>query len=281
MKPTHRQTNITRIVQRSFILFAAAALTAALIGCTGDLPESGPTITPLQTATPTTSPVLATQPSIEAVFSLVPSLPSGDPLRPLFEHLPADRAVVDRLARALETVIPIAPDEHLSANVRGRYLDVRYRDGTKMAIRQVARCEPWTDADAKESAYVGCKGKWVRQTDTWWVEGTGMVKSTHLAQWWEEMTEFMVPIGSIGIPKTIEAGEPFKVTLFSWDGVIDGDFRGSEPGVFGRCRDRSGWVPRVRHLSRATISARPNARRPVLVARLRREFLRAGNDRSY
>ena len=93
----------------------------------------------------------------------------------------------------------------------------------KMAIRQVARCEPWTDADAKESAYVGCKGNWVRQTDTWWVEGTGMVKSTHLAQWWEEMTEFMVPIGSIGIPKTIEAGEPFKITLFSWDGVIDGD----------------------------------------------------------
>ena len=90
-----------------------------------------------------------------------------------------------------------------------------------MAIRQVVRCEPWTDADAKESAYVGCKGKLVRQTDTWWVEGTGMVKSSDLAQWWEDMTEFMVRIGNVSIPGTIRAGESFTITLYSWNGVMD------------------------------------------------------------
>ena len=228
MKPTHRQTNLSWNIQRSFHLFAAVALTAALIACTGDMPKPGPTIAPLQTATPveaTPTPPSSpsTQPPIEAVFSWVASRSSGDPLRPLFEHLAADRAVLARLARALETAIPIAPDEHLSANDRGRYLDVRYRDGMKIAIMEVARCEPWTDADAKESVGGRCKGKWVRQNDTWWVEGAGMVKSAHLAQWWEEMTGFMVPIGSVGIPKTIEAGESFKITLFSWDDVIDGD----------------------------------------------------------
>ena len=221
--PTDDDTAPARILPRSTGFILAIAMAVAVFACTRDLPEPAPTITPLQTATPTTSPVLATQPPIEAVFSLVPSLPSGDPLRPLFGHLPKDREPIARLARALETAIPIAPDEHLSANDRGRYLDVRYRDGMKIAIREVARCEPWTDADAKESVGGRCKGKWVRQNDTWWVEGAGMVKSAHLAQWWEEMTGFMVPIGSVGIPKTIEAGESFKITLFSWDGVIDGD----------------------------------------------------------
>ena len=165
----------------------------------------------------------STQPPIEAVSSIVQSAVGGFPLRPLFEHLPDDRVMIVRLARALDAAIPILPDELLWANDRGRYLDVRYRDGMKIAIRQVARCEPWIDADAKESVGGRCKGKWVRQTDTWWVEGTGMVKSADLAQWWEDMTEFMVPIGSVGIPKTIRAGEPFTITLFSWDDVIDGD----------------------------------------------------------
>ena len=223
--PTDDDTAPARILPRSpgFILAIAIAMAVAVFACTRDLSDLGPTLAPLRTATPTISPDPSTGLSIEAVFSLVPSLPSGDPLRPLFGHLPKDREPIARLARALDAATPIAPDEHLGANVRGRYLDVRYRDGTKTAIRQVARCEPWTDADAKESAYVGCKGKLVRQTDTWWVEGTGMVKSTDLAQWWEDMTEFMVPIGSVGIPKTIRAGESFTITLFSWDGVIDGD----------------------------------------------------------
>ena len=222
--PTDDDTAPARILPRSPGFILAVAMAVAVFACTRDLPDLGPTLAPLQTATPTTSPVLATQPSIEAVFSLVPSLPSGRPLRPLFEHLPKDREPIARLARALDAATPVAPDEHLGANVRGRYLDVRYRDGTKTAIRQVARCEPWTDADAKESVGGRCKGKWVRQSDTWWVEGAGMVKSAHLAQWWEEMTGFMAPIGSVGIPKTIKPGEPFKITLYSWDDVIDGDY---------------------------------------------------------
>ncbi len=149
------------------------------------------------------------------------SLPTGDPLRPLFDHLPKDREPIARLARALDAATPIAPDEHLLANDRGPYLDVRYRDGTKMANRQVVWCEPWSEADAKQSVGRRCKGKWVRQSDTWWVQDTGMVESSDLSQLWEEMTKFMVPIGGVGIPKTIEPGEPFKITLLDWDEVID------------------------------------------------------------
>ena len=108
-----------------------------------------------------------------------------------------------------------------------------------------------------------------------------MVKSAHLAQWWEKMTGFMVPIGSVGIPKTIKPGEPFTITLFSWDDVHRWGFRESELAVFGRCWDTAGWVPRVRPLSGARNGARRNAKRPLLAARLRRGFLRAGDDCSY
>ena len=64
MKPTHRHTNATLIFRRSFFLFAGAALTAALIACTGDSPEPGPTVAPLQTATPVeATPAEASHPS--------------------------------------------------------------------------------------------------------------------------------------------------------------------------------------------------------------------------
>ena len=84
MKPTHRQTNITRIIQRSFILFAAAALTAALIACTGDMPKPGPTIAPLQTATPveatpTPPPSPSTRPPITPVNACALSTPEQIP----------------------------------------------------------------------------------------------------------------------------------------------------------------------------------------------------------
>ena len=150
-------------------------------------------------------------------------MPGGEPLRPLYEHLPADSPVIARLARAIDAAIPIAPAEHLLANDRGRYLSVRYSDGTKSAIRQVVRCEPWSDADAKKSVGGRCLGRWVRANDTWWVEDIGIVESLDLSRWWQDMTEFMVPIGSISIPKTIKTGEPFKITLWSWDDVVNGD----------------------------------------------------------
>ena len=163
-----------------------------------------------------------TQVSIEAVHSWVASIVGGDPLRPLFAHQPDDQAVIASLAHALDAVTPIAPGQHLSVNDRGRYLSVRYSDGTKMAIRQVARCEPRSDAEAKESIGGRCSGRWVRLNDAWWVEGTGIVESSSLSRWWEHMTEFMAPIGTIGIPKTIRVGEPFHFTLINWDDVIDG-----------------------------------------------------------
>lgn len=163
-----------------------------------------------------------TQESIEAVYSLVASLPTGEPLRPLFAHQSGDQDEIASLASALDAAISIASDQHLSVNVRGRYLSVRYSDGRKSAIRQVVRCEPWSDADAKESIGDRCLGRWVGRTDAWWVEGRGIVESSDISRWWDRMTEFMVPIGSVGIPKTIKAGEPFQITLMNWDDVIGG-----------------------------------------------------------
>ena len=223
MKPTRLQTNLSRIIWRSFFLFAAVALAGAVITCTRDLPELNPTIAPLQTATPTTSPVTVTLPPIEAVFSWVASVPSGFLLRPLFEHLPKDREPIARLTRALETAVPIASDELLWANDRGRHLGVRNRDGTKLTIRQVSRCEPSPTGDVGEPATGWCEGEWVLPMDIWWVEGVGMVKSSDLSQWWDEMLEFMVPIGNASIPTAIEAGKPFTITLYSWGDVVDGD----------------------------------------------------------
>ena len=170
-----------------------------------------------------TSPSPGTQPSIEAVYRYVPTMVGGAPLGPLFDHVPADRPVIARFALALAAAVPIAPAENLLANDRGRDLRVRYHGGANLTVRQVSRCEPWSNADAKESAGHRCRGTWVRADGTWWVEGVGMVASPELSRWWEEMSEFMVPIGSVGIPETVKAGEPFKVTLMSWDDVIDGD----------------------------------------------------------
>ena len=84
MKPTHRQTNLSWIIQRSFHLFAAVALTAALIACTGDMPKPGPTIAPLQTATPveatpTPPPSPSTRPPITPVNACALSTPEQIP----------------------------------------------------------------------------------------------------------------------------------------------------------------------------------------------------------
>ena len=125
-----------------------------------------------------------TQVSIEAVYSWVASMIGGDPLRPLFAHQPDDQTVIAGLAHALHAATQIAPGRHLSVNDRGRYLSVRYSDGTKLAIRQVVRCEPRSDVDAKESVGGRCSGRWVRLNDAWWIEGTGMVESSDLSQWW-------------------------------------------------------------------------------------------------
>ena len=48
----------------------------------------------------------STEPAIEAVYSWVASIIGGRPLRPLFQHLPQDRPVIDRLALAIDSAIP-------------------------------------------------------------------------------------------------------------------------------------------------------------------------------
>ena len=144
-------------------------------------------------------------------------------MSPLFGDWPEDSDVVTRLALALESAVPITPTENLLANDRGRYLKIRRRDGQELIVRQVARCEPWSDADAKESVYGRCRGKWVHLSDTWWVEGTGMVNSSDIGLWWEDMPKFMVPIGNVRAPKTIKAGKPFTLTLCCWDDFVQVD----------------------------------------------------------
>ena len=94
------------------------------------------TIAPTRTSPGTLS-------SIEAVYSMVASRAMGARLNPLFADQPDDGAVIARLALAIETAIPIMPTDHLSANDRGRYLSIRFRNGTELAVRQVSWCEQW------------------------------------------------------------------------------------------------------------------------------------------
>ena len=228
MKPPYRHTKLACIVRRCFLLFVGVVLATAMFACTRDLPDLAPTYAPLQTATPTvaaitSSPVPIEGPSIEAVFSYVASAAGGRPLRPLFDHLPKDREPIARLASALEAAVPIAPDDRLHANDRGRYLGVSYDDGTNRVIRQVFRCVPKSEDDVGDPPTGWCKGEWVREDDTWWVEDVGMVRSSGLSQWWEEMPELMVRIGILSLPEVVGPGEPFTLTLYDWHDVIDGD----------------------------------------------------------
>ncbi|MYC07251.1 MAG: hypothetical protein F4X57_08780 [Chloroflexi bacterium] len=163
------------------------------------------------------------EPTAEAVYSWVASIIGGRQLRPLFQQLPADRPVIDSLAHAIESAVPVQTDEHLRSNDRGRYLSLLYGDETKLRVRQVSRCEPWSGSDAKKSFGLRCHGRWIRANDMWWVEGKGIVTPIELSRWWEEMDEYMMPVAKVGIPKKIKSGEPFKITLGNWDNVIDGD----------------------------------------------------------
>ena len=184
----------------------------ALPACTNSTPPLTSSATSAASTTP--SPQALSGDSIEAVYSTVASIIGGSPLSPLFGDWPEDRAAIDRLALALDTAVPITPTEYLEANDRGRYLRIRYRDGTQLMVRQVTRCEP--RSDAKDSVGASCRGRWVHLSDTWWVEGTGMVKSAELGLWWEDMTTFMVRIG-----ETIEVGGSFLISGWSWHRVVE------------------------------------------------------------
>ena len=171
------------------------------------------------TSTPSATPSLSsTQPSIDAVYSTIASLPFGNPLSPLFGGWPEDRAAIARLVSALEAAVPMTPTEHLTANNRGRYLKIHYRDGTRLKVRRVSWCDEWSGRDE----FVGgvCRGEHKILNDIWWIEGTGMVKSSELGLWWEDMTTFMVSIGSISTPETIKAGESFPISGYGWADIV-------------------------------------------------------------
>ena len=176
-----------------------------------------------QRPSPSPSPISAdqdsTSDSIDVVYSTVASMIGGDPLSPLFGDWPEDRPAIDRLAVALGSAVPITPTEHLTANDRGRYLTIRYRDGAELMVRQVSWCEDW--GGRRDFIGGACRGEHKPLTDTWWVEGTGMVKSAALGSWWEDMTSFMVPIGGIIAPKSLKPGDTFTVSGYGWEDQIE------------------------------------------------------------
>lgn len=65
-----------------------------------------------------------------------------------------------------------------------------------------------------------CNGRYVPLADTWWVEDKGLVNSPDLGLWWEDMPNFMAPIGLITLPDTLEAGQPFPLTTCCWPNIL-------------------------------------------------------------
>ena len=164
-----------------------------------------------------TTPTQAYQAStIEVVYSRVPAMIGESPLSPLFGDWPEHSAVVARLALALDTATPITPTKQLLVNEHGRYLRIHMRDGTELAVRQLAWCEQW-------SPRMFCRGGSTPLSDIWWVDGKGMVESSDMGLWWEDMPEFMVPIGNLQAPKKIKAGEPFTLKLCCWGDFVQAD----------------------------------------------------------
>ena len=159
----------------------------------------------------------STRDSIDVLYSMV-TLPFPNPLSPLFGDWPEDRPAIDRLAYALENAVSIAPNEHLRANDRGRHLVIRYGDGTRISVRKVSWCEQWTGG--KEFVGGFCNGEHRHLNETWWVEGTGMVTSTDLGLWWEEMPTSMVPIGLIRMPEAVKVGESFSLSGCCWADIV-------------------------------------------------------------
>ncbi len=155
---------------------------------------------------------------IDVVYSTVASLPSGDPLSPLFGDRPEHGVAIDRLSSALKSAIVITPTEHLRANSRGRFLKIHYRDGVELRVRSVSWCEQWSGG----KDFVGgfCSGEHRQLEDSWWVEGIGIVRSPALRSWWEDMPTFMVPIGSIRIPKSINVGRSFPLSGCCWADIV-------------------------------------------------------------
>ena len=194
---------MTRVSITATIL--ALSLALAAVACSPD------------STSPTPPP--STADSIESVHSIVPSHPEGAPLSPLFGDRPEDRTAIERLALAIDKAEVTGASGNIAVDQRGRQLSIRLRDDTSLIIRQVLRCEAQPEI-ARMAPTGSCNGRYLPLPDTWWVQGAGIVKSPDLGLWWKDMPDFMVPIGIINIPETIEAGKPFSPTTCCWKSIL-------------------------------------------------------------
>ena len=197
----------TLIVVLAIAFAFSIALSAAACG-----PDSGTITTP--------TPDLSTADSIDIVYSLMPSVREGDRLSPLFGDIPEDRDAIERLALAIDSAVVTGGSPRLLVDERGRHLIVMLREGESVIVRQILKCDAQPEIARMTPASAGCTGRYLPLADTWWVEGRGIVKSPDLGLWWEDMPSFMAPIGSISLPETIDAGQPFSLTICCWANIL-------------------------------------------------------------
>ena len=195
-----------------FIVVAIAFAFSIALSAAACSPDSGSTTTP--------TPDLSTADSIEVVYSLMPSVRGGDPLSPLFGDIPEDRDAIERLALAIDSAVVTGGSARLLVDERGRHLIVMLRGGESVIVRQILKCDAQPEIARMTPASAGCTGRYLPLADTWWVEGRGIVKSPGLGLWWEDMPSFMAPIGSISLPETIDAGQPFSLTTCCWAFIL-------------------------------------------------------------
>lgn len=204
---------LDRVSLPALILAVAIAFTLTLTTA-----ACGPS--PSSSATPASQPSTAPANSIDAVYSIVPSDPEGAPLSPLFRDIPEHREAIDRLALALDSAVVTGASARIAVDHRGRHLTIRFRDSNTLTVRRVLQCEAQPEIARMAPAAAGCNGRYLPLADTWWVEERGTVKSPDLGLWWEDMPNFMVPIGSLSVPENIVAGEPFSLTVCCWANIL-------------------------------------------------------------
>ena len=185
------------------------ALTLSTVACKAE-----------STSHTTPTSLTSTADSIDVVYSLVPSIRGGSPLSPLFGDMPEDREAINRLALALDSVVPTGASARIAVDERGRYLTIRFREGNTLTVRRVLQCQAQPEIARMAPGAGSCNGRYVPLADTWWVEDKGLVNSPDLGLWWEDMPNFMAPIGLITLPDTLEAGQPFPLTTCCWPNIL-------------------------------------------------------------
>lgn len=158
--------------------------------------------------------------SIDVVYSLVASVPGGGPLSPLFSGMPEDREAITRLALALDSAVLTGASARIAVDERGRYLAVRFREGTTLTVRRVLQCEAQPEIARMAPGAGSCNGRYIPLADTWWVEGMGIVNSPDIGLWWEDMPNFMAPIGALRLPDALVPGTPFSLSACCWANIL-------------------------------------------------------------